>query len=75
MAQYLLRKGKLNYEIAKFDDSSQPLDVYIFYSRGCSCPSRSNNCKHTAILKAWQKAGKPEGAVYDDAANLITTLF
>jgi hypothetical protein len=75
MAQYLVRKGKFNYEIAKFDDSSSPTEVYLFSQRGCGCPARSKSCKHTRIVTAWTKAGRPVGAVYDDSANLINTLL
>jgi len=75
MAQYLVRKGLRNYEVAKFDDSDSPLEVYTFYSRGCSCPARSRSCKHDKILKAWEKAGSKAGLVFDDSAHIIGDLF
>jgi hypothetical protein len=75
MAQYLVRKGKLNYELAKFDDSADVLKVYTMYSRGCSCPSRARSCKHSKILTAWEKANKQPGLVFDDDANIIGNLF
>lgn len=75
MSEYLLRKGKQFYELAKFEDSSEPTAVYLFTSRGCSCPSRYRNCKHTKILNAWKQAGEPKGAVYDDTACVIGNVF
>ena len=53
MPQYIVRKGKYNYEVAKFDDTDTPVDVYRFHARGCSCPARSKSCKHTKMLNAW----------------------
>ena len=75
MAQYLLRKGQINYELAKFDDSADVLEIYTFYPRGCNCPSRSKHCKHSKILTAWEKADKQLGLVFDDEANIIGNLF
>jgi hypothetical protein len=74
MAQYLVRKGKINYEMAKFEDSDSPTAIYSFYERGCSCPSRSRSCKHHKILKEWKKAGEPLGVVYNDEAEIIGML-
>jgi hypothetical protein len=74
MAQYLVRKGKVNYELAKFDDSADVLEIYT-YPRGCNCPSRSKHCKHSKILTAWEKADKQLGLVFDDEANIIGNLF
>lgn len=74
MAQYLVRKGKIFYEMAKFEDSDSPTSVYLFTPRGCSCPSYSSSCKHTKILKAWKKAGEIPGTVYDDTANVLGVL-
>ena len=75
MAEYIVRKGKFNDEVAKFEESSYPIDVYTIGSRGCSCPSRYRACKHVKIVKAWQKAGSPIGLVYDDSANIIGNLW
>ena len=75
MPQYLVRKGKFGNEVTKFDDTDSPVDYYPFGSRGCSCPARTRNCKHTKIVKAWEKLGKPVGAVFDDSANVIGNLF
>jgi hypothetical protein len=74
MPQYMVRKGKIGYEIAKFDDTDTPVDVYTVGHRGCSCPARSRSCKHVKILKAWLKTSE-EGVVYDDAANNIGNIF
>lgn len=51
MANYIVRKGKFSDEIAKFEESNYPIDVYTIGSRGCSCPSRFRACKHTKIIK------------------------
>lgn len=75
MSQYLLRKGKQFYELAKFEDSDEPTAVYKFTARGCSCPSRYTNCKHIKILNAWKQAKEPVGAVYDDSASIIGNIF
>jgi len=75
MAQYILRKGKSHYEIAKFDDSTEPVDVYTFNTRGCSCPAHTAHCKHVRILKIWKAAGEPVGIVYDDSGSILGTLF
>ena len=74
MAQYLLRKGKHFYEIAKFEDSDEPTAVYRFTKRGCTCPAGRRGCKHNSILKAWQESGETAGAVYDDSAKQISVL-
>ena len=75
MAQYIIRKGKLRHEVAKFDDSSLPLDIYSISDRGCNCPARSRSCKHTRMVKAWQKNGSLLGEVYDDNLNVIGYIF
>ena len=75
MAQYIIRKGRLKHEVAKFDDSSSPLDVYSISDRGCNCPARSRSCKHTRKVKAWQKNGSLLGEVYDDNIKVIGYLF
>jgi hypothetical protein len=74
MAEYLLRKGKLFYELAKFEDSAEPTAIYVFTKRGCSCPSRYSSCKHSKILKAWKEQKELPGIVYDDNANIIGRL-
>lgn len=75
MSEYLLRKGKYFYELAKFEDSSEPISVYLFTSRGCSCPSRYRNCKHVKILNAWKQSGEVPGLVYNDSASVIGNIF
>jgi hypothetical protein len=75
MAQYLLRKNVAHYEIAKFDDSTEPVDVYIFGTRGCSCPSYHSRCKHVRILDIWKAAGEPAGTVYNDEGVVLGNLF
>ena len=74
MPQYMVREGKYGHEIAKFDDSNTPLDVYTINSRGCSCPARSRSCKHTRILRAW-RSSTLEGMVFDDDAQEIGNIF
>ena len=75
MPQYIVRKGKYNYEVAKFDDTDTPVEVYRFHARGCSCPARSKSCKHTKMLNAWRRAGSPEGVVYNDSIEEISNIF
>tara|TARA_Y100000034_G_C6792697_1_gene355032 strand:+ start:107 stop:355 length:249 start_codon:yes stop_codon:yes gene_type:complete len=75
MSQYIVRKGKYNYEIAKFNDTDTPIDIYSFYLKGCSCPARSRSCKHTRIVNTWKRAGFPEGDVYNDNAEKIGNIF
>jgi hypothetical protein len=74
MAQYLLRKVRNNYELAKFEDSDAPTAVYRFSNRGCSCPASSRNCKHVKIKNMWKTLGEPSGYVFDDEAKHIGTL-
>ncbi len=74
MSQYVLRKGTHFYEIAKFEDSDSPTAVYIFTKRGCSCPAGRRSCKHTSILKEWQKTGEVAGTVYNDLAEVTAIL-
>ena len=75
MAQYIIRKGRLKHEVAKFDDSSSPLDVYSISDRGCNCPARSRSCKHTRMVKTWKNNGSLIGEVYDDNIKVIGYLF
>lgn len=74
MAQYLARKNKLFYEVAKFDDSDDAVAVYKFTARGCTCPSGRRGCKHVAILNTWKASGEVPGAVYNDSAELVSHL-
>mgnify|MGYP007077460183 CR=1 FL=1 len=75
MPQYMVRKGKIGHEIAKFDDTDSPVDIYTITSRGCSCPARTRSCKHIRIVKAWEKAAKQLGLVFDDNAKVIGNIF
>jgi len=75
MAQYLLRKVTLFYELAKFEDSDAPTAVYKFTQRGCTCPAGRRGCKHVKIMSTWKSLGEPEGFVFDDDAKHIGTLF
>lgn len=74
MAQYLMRKGSMFYELAKFEDSDDSTAVYKFTQRGCTCPAGRRGCKHVKILAAWKAAGEIAGFVYDDEANHIGIL-
>lgn len=74
MAQYLLRKGKHFYELAKFEDSDTPTALYSFTKRGCTCPAGRRGCKHTKIMSVWKALGEPAGFVFNDEANHIGTL-
>lgn len=74
MAQYLLRKVKNIYELAKFEDSDFPTAVYRFSNRGCTCPASNRSCKHVKIRDTWKALGEPSGYVFDDAAKHIGTL-
>ena len=74
MPQYMVRKGKIGHEIAKFDDTDSPVDVYTITSRGCSCPARSRSCKHTRILRAW-RSNIVVGIVYSDDSQEIGNIF
>ena len=75
MAQYIVRQGRWSNEVAKFDDSREPIDVYTFNQRGCGCPARTRSCKHIRIVKAWEKADKQLVLVFDDNANIIGSMF
>lgn len=75
MAEYLVRKAKYGTEIAKFEDSSYPVDVYSVSSSRCGCPARTRSCKHMKILKAWEADGRNQGAIYSDSAELLGNLF
>lgn len=75
MAQYVVRKNKYKIELAKFEDSDRPFDVYNITEGRCNCPSRYKNCKHTKIAKTWESSGSPVGVVYDDSANVIGQIW
>lgn len=74
MAQYLIRSVNKDFQMAKFEDSDSPTDVYTLTNTKCTCPSRYSNCKHRKVLGAWKKQGMPVGAVYDDTAQLLGSL-
>ena len=71
MSEYYVRKGKYAPEVAKFNESNQPLDVYSFTSRGCSCPARTKNCKHSRMVDKWESMGCPVGLIFNDSAEVI----
>ena len=74
-AVYLIRKkDKYRYEMAKFEDRREPVDIYTVSARGCSCPSRVR-CKHFGILEAWQGLPHPEGAVLNERGKVVSRLF
>jgi hypothetical protein len=75
MAQYLLRKVKTLYEIAKFEDSDSPTAVYSFTNRGCTCPAGRRSCKHVKIMSTWKAMGEPFGYVFNDEALHVGTLY
>lgn len=75
MSEYLLRQtGIKKYEIAKFDDTAESVDVYAIVNRKCSCPAFAANCKHIKIFKKWETDGKVLGTVYNDNAEIISYL-
>ena len=65
------RKGKYTPEVAKFNESNQPIDVYSFSSRGCTCPARTRSCKHSRMIDEWESRGCPVGLIFDDNAEVI----
>ena len=71
MSEYYVRKGKYAPEVAKFNESSLPIDVYSFNSRGCTCPARTRSCKHSRMIDEWESRGRPVGLVFDDNAEVI----
>lgn len=75
LAQYIVRRGKWSNEVAKFEDSSEPIDVYTFNHRGCSCPAYTRNCKHVRIVKAWEKNKMELGLIFNDEAEIIGRLY
>ena len=55
---YLVRKTKKEtFEVAKFEDYSQPTNVYVITKGKCNCPAswRSANCKHKKLLAEYEK--------------------
>ena len=75
MANYLVRKGKFTYEVAKFEESNTPVGIYRITDSRCDCPARTRSCKHLSILKAWQDNGKTEGSIISDNAEIIGNIF
>lgn len=75
MAEYVIRKKEKSVELAKFDETDRPIDVYTIAQGRCNCPSRYKVCKHTKIVTKWNKAGNPVGVVYDDDANQIGSIW
>lgn len=75
MANYLVRKGKFTYEVAKFEESNVPSSVYRITSSRCDCPARTRSCKHISILKAWESSGKVEGSIISDEAKVVGNIF
>lgn len=71
MSEYYVRRGKHGAEVAKFSDSSAPIDVYTFNHRGCTCPARVKSCKHTRMVKEWENRGRPVGLVFNDSAEVV----
>jgi len=71
MSEYYVRKGKYAPEVAKFNDSREPIDVFTLTNRGCSCPARTRSCKHTRIVDRWESMGSPVGVVFNDSAEVI----
>tara|TARA_Y100000992_G_scaffold257906_1_gene191875 strand:+ start:169 stop:411 length:243 start_codon:yes stop_codon:yes gene_type:complete len=71
MSEYYVRKGKYAPEVAKFNESRYPIDVYAFNSRGCTCPARTRSCKHSRMITEWESRGRPVGLVFDDNAEVI----
>jgi len=75
MSEYLVRRAKYGYEVAKFEESSYPIDVYSISGSRCFCPARTRSCKHMKIFKAWERNGSQPGEVYDDTAKIINRLI
>ena len=71
MSEYYVRKGKYAPEVAKFSDSREPLDVYTLTSRGCTCPARTRNCKHTRIVDRWELWVVHKDVVFNDSAEVV----
>lgn len=75
MANYLVRKGKFTYEVAKFEESNTPSGLYSITSNRCDCPARTRSCKHVRMVDAWKKEGQVEGAILSDEAKIVGNLF
>lgn len=75
MTTYLVRRSKYAYELAKFEDSSYPLDIYRISGSRCYCPARTRSCKHMKIFKTWERSGSVEGDVYDESGYKLNNIF
>lgn len=75
MTNYLVRRAKYGYEVAKFEESSYPVDVYRVSGSRCYCPARTRSCKHMKIFKAWERNGSTPGDVYDEKGTLVNNLL
>ena len=75
MAEYLVRRVKYGYEVAKFEESSYPVGVYHVSGSRCFCPARTRSCKHIKIFKAWERNGSVSGEVYDEKGTLVNNLL
>lgn len=56
-------------EIAKFEDSRYPVDVYHITNGQCDCPSWRHPCKHIAMLSEWLQQEQPEGTILESVGN------
>jgi len=75
MAQYLVGRNRYGHTIAKFEDSTQPLNVYSISNTRCRCPARTKSCKHLTIFRSWEKNGSKIGDVLDDSGTIIHNLL
>ena len=75
MAEYLVRRVKYGYEVAKFEESNHPVGVYHVSGSRCFCPARTRSCKHMKIFKAWERNGSNHAEVYDDNAKLLHRMI
>jgi uncharacterized Zn finger protein len=75
MTEYSIREVKHNtYELAKFEDSADPVAIYTLSKRGCSCPARSYNCKHRTIFSVWESMDKPIGTFFDELGRKVGSI-
>lgn len=75
MSYYFLRKVGTDVQIAKFEDYSEPVAVYVVGERGCSCPARVRVCKHAKLAKQWSKKDYFYPAVFDENGSTVETYF
>ena len=75
MIQYLIRAVANTVEVAKFEDTATPTELYTISKNTCNCPSRYSNCKHKKIMKDWISQGSTEGDIYSDDATKMGNLF